>query len=392
MVERLNTVTPDRARSEQVRPDQLEKIIQKRLEQGRNGARYTQRASVKRSKSVLFTVKTSVGYNGKIEDDAPLIGHGKFVSFEPDDFLHIKEKYDEFWWIGRVVSPDSELGFIPSPTKIESIRSNQRGRNPRSTKISAKNGSTEQSRQVLYEKEGVSKKESKSCYEVVPNVRPIVMVGPSLKGYEVTDMMQKAVFDFIRRRFDGRVNITRISADLSQARQADRAIKEKGQNKAALMEVQAEVERIFDLARDLQLVVIDADMINHPNQIAKTHLSPIIARFSMQIKINSLKVLQRLIKSRGKGQSRHTNPQIVAAEKLSQCCPEVFDVTLDENSLDDACDHLAEYLEAYWRTLHPEWKDPATKKQKQPGAFKRSLSFLAPNKPNVNTETPDELP
>ena len=104
------------------------------------------------------------------------------------------------------------LGFIPSPTKIESIRSNQRGRNLRSTKISAKSGSSDQNRQVLYEKEGASKKESKTCYEVVPNVRPIVMVGPSLKGYEVTDMMQKAVFDFIRRRFDGRVNITRISA------------------------------------------------------------------------------------------------------------------------------------------------------------------------------------
>ena len=28
-------------------------------------------------------------------------------------------------------------------------------------------------------------------------------------------------------------------------------------------------------------VVIDADMINHPNQIAKTHLSPIIAWFSI---------------------------------------------------------------------------------------------------------------
>lgn len=306
---------------------------------------------------VAFAVRTNLTFNGFHDDDSPI--HGKAVTFRARDCLHVKAKYNEDWWIGRVVKVDAPIGFIPAPAKLKKLaeeagtqmvrRTIDRKGKPEAEQATInnekQNGSVESLNTIPPSRVSEIEARAQGPYESVPVMRPIILCGPSMRGFEITDLMHTALVHALRRQFEDRMEIFQVEEkSLKHLHSAITA------NKYTVTPdgLDGITDTIYSAARKFKLMFVDLKL-NSPLPLKNSALGPIL----VHIKISNTKVLQNLIKQRGTDQKRGMAAQVCAATKLCDLDRRHFDVVLNEHDFNDAAEHLITYLEKYWRASRP---------------------------------------
>lgn len=137
----------------------------------------------------------------------------------------------------------------------------------------------------------------------------------------------------------------------------------KVSSQSVLADIRSSAKAVYDEAKTMDLVLLDTN-ISYPTDFMKAGLAPLV----IYIRINSMKVLKRLIRTRGKLQAKRLGDQLAAAEKLAQMHPGTFDLILDETQLDEACDKLVAFLELHYRATRP--KSPRISTSRQPKYYR----------------------
>ncbi|KAL5249097.1 hypothetical protein ACHWQZ_G018060 [Mnemiopsis leidyi] len=318
------------------------------------------------SMKVEFAIRSNVTFNGLHDDDSPI--HGKAVTFRARDCLHIKAQFNEDWWIGRVVKCDAPIGFVPTPMKLKKLVSetlNQQINNKdtntlkkthsfdkeqkkvtSSQEVSDKlDGSTENISHIAQTRISEKDLKAQGPYEAIPLIRPIVLCGPSLRNFDVTDLMHKALFHALKRAFGDKLEVVHIEEKWLKPFHNALANKHLVGTTEAMDHV---MHQVFTASQSFKLLFIDLK-VNSPTALKRSPLAPLL----VHIKIANMKILQNLIKSRGADQKRSSAAQVYTAQKLCDLDKRVFDVVLKECNFEDAADHLIRYLNKYYEASRP---------------------------------------
>lgn len=326
---------------------------------------------------VLFTFRSNVMYNAAEDKDPPLHGHP--ISFAENSFLQVVKIESSEWWIARVLGKGAICGYVPSPLcffkkhdadhKLESAQQRQwtfRVENPYASDATGIRGPVQLNnprvfaslssvaqmadchevppKGILAEGEGTRWRNRRMApYDLAPPVRPLVLVGPSTPGLEITDKMQNTLISYLCASFPTKVEAVPID-DISDepttgldgmTSQVKKALK-IGPSRLNTQQMNA----IFSVAASGKMPIIVTRHQN-PDMLRRSAVMPIIAF----LKIGNLRVFSRLVKLRSTPQPMKA--QIRQAEKLNTLNPVYYDIVLSHSSMQQSCCEIGAFVDSY---------------------------------------------
>eukprot|EP00041_Stephanoeca_diplocostata_P015306 m.291923 g.291923 ORF g.291923 m.291923 type:complete len:381 (-) comp19988_c0_seq4:308-1450(-) len=333
--------------------------------------RHEERQSSNGDLDVLFTVRSHVFYNGGADPNPPL--YGQPITIEENSFVQIVQIVSDDWWIGRLIGGSPICGYVPTPSnflsKHEKTRSTRLRSDSSTASITRANsgvsvaGVTRRSSLDLPSRSSVAgmfgrgattstaasnaasssgdkgrraftrrKRRNLPVYEIAPNVRPLVIIGPSAPGFEITDKMQDALIAYLLASFPQRC----ATVNIKPTGRGGRA----SRNPNVLHVSPACTDRIFQLASKRIIPILLTEQ-QEPQVLRSSPFCPII----VQIRMPSIKILSKLIKTRLDQSGAST--QILYTERFNSIAHTFFDIILSSSKLDKSCYELAAFLDAY---------------------------------------------
>ncbi|CAI5438199.1 unnamed protein product [Caenorhabditis angaria] len=288
-------------------------------------------------KHVAFAVQAQRDYDGTVDEKSPMKDFT--ISFKTNDFIHIHQKFNSDWWIGRIVRSHSEFGFVPTAKRLANYM------------ITTEDQPPPINEQHVQEK---SIWEPKCPYRVVPISRPIVLLGPTMQHSRLTQLLHLALREEILKYFGDKMKYVKSDIGSGQQRTGGRwlrGLRESEYEKC--QDENVEVELIMRMTSKLKLLLVDSPNIHTPDDVQHLPLAPIF----FLIRVSDQKILCHLLRNTGTTRMaadievanmlNTMNNDRVGDEEMAG-----FEMVIEENGLKEATWRIISYLEKYHHALH----------------------------------------
>eukprot|EP00128_Syssomonas_multiformis_P004358 Colp12_sorted_trinity150504_noHs@2405 len=306
-------------------------------------------------KTPIFAVRALWHYSPGYDKALPKDSQG--LVFYSQDILHIYGVYDDDWWIGVNVttllepnSPGKVFGLIPTwkrvrnmeayfaSTKAAKLNMEDNVRHPNYSLAVAKDKNRVRSRaqralfsplqmlftpfKVLVRKAVPRRLADYPPYEKVPLMRPLILLGPSSKAFDLTFFMHKAILSKLEKDFMERIEVV----------DRDQIVDEQGKM------VEGAEQQLFALGNERRLLILDLEIDDIPLLLDRK-----FSALFVYFKIASFELLEKVIKTLGSSGNpgrktvsrKEMSIQLEAMEHLSTYERDL-DVVITESDLDKA--------------------------------------------------------